>query len=79
MFKATVMPSDKMEPAQLEALRLMIGMIPIVMAKRAGGELRIPSREIDASGDSILHMNIDHSSGEPVFVFTIAPMELGRA
>jgi hypothetical protein len=43
----------------------MIGQLPIVFALRAGGELRIPVAEVDATGGYILNIEVQGSD----FVF----------
>lgn len=50
--------SDDLPPEAREALRRMIGQLPIVFALRAGGELRIPVAEIDATGGWILDIEV---------------------
>jgi hypothetical protein len=60
-------------PEMQQLVRLVLGQLGIVWAKREGGELRIPTAELDQTGDSILNMRLDTSGTEPVLVFTIQP------
>lgn len=69
-FKASpIFGSNDLTPEQREGLRAMIGQLPIVFALRAGGELRIPVAEVDATGAYVLNMEVDTSGAEPAFVF----------
>jgi hypothetical protein len=65
MFRASPFLSGDLPPPALEALRQMIGQLPIVFALRAGGELRIPVTEVDAAGGYILSIEVQGSD----FVF----------
>lgn len=58
-FKASPMFSRDLPPETQEALRQMFGQLPIVFALRAGGELRIPVAEVDATGGYILDMEVE--------------------
>lgn len=60
-FKADPLVSGDLPPEALSALRLMIGQLPIVFALRNGGTLAIPIAEIDATGDWVLSLEIDHA------------------
>lgn len=64
-FKASPMFSHQLPPEAEQALRSMIGQLPIVFALRAGGEIRIPVSEVDATGGYILDMEVVDST----FVF----------
>lgn len=64
-FRASPTLSQDLPPEALEALRLMFGQLPIVFALRAGGELRIPVAEVDATGAYIVDFEVDGST----FVF----------
>jgi hypothetical protein len=59
------MLSDELPPEALNALRQMFGQLPIVFALRAGGELRIPVAEVDATGPYIVDFSVEGSD----FVF----------
>lgn len=67
-FKASPTFSDNLPPQTREALRMMIGQLPIVFALRAGGELRVPVEEVDATGGYMLNMAIENRE----FVFTVS-------
>lgn len=58
-FKANVSTTDDVSPELREALRGMIGQLPIVFALRAGGELRIPVAEVDATGAHMLDIAVE--------------------
>lgn len=58
-FKANPIFSHALPAEAQEALRAMFGQLPIVFALRAGGELRIPVAEVDATGAYILDMEVD--------------------
>lgn len=57
-FKASPVFSHDLPASAEDALRLMIGQLPIVFTIRAGGELRIPISEVDATGQYILDMEV---------------------
>jgi hypothetical protein len=67
-FKASPTFSDDLPPQTREALRMMIGQLPIVFALRAGGTLRIPATEVDATGGYMLNMAVENGD----FVFTVS-------
>jgi hypothetical protein len=66
-FKANVMTSSDLPPETLDALRLMIGQLPIVFALRNGGSVTVPIAEIDATGGYTLGVNVDPSSTQITF------------
>lgn len=68
-FRAAPIFSHQLPPEAEDALRQMFGQLPIVFALRAGGELRIPVSEVDATGAYIVDFEVDQSGREPTFVF----------
>jgi hypothetical protein len=65
-FKASpIFTSGELPSETREALRAMFGQLPIVFALRAGGELRVPVAEVDATGGYFLEMEVEGST----FVF----------
>jgi len=64
-FKASVVLTKDLPPEVEEAVKKMIGQIPIVWCLREGGKLRIPIKEVDATGPYILNCEVQGSD----FVF----------
>lgn len=57
-FRANPTFTNALPSETQEAVRTMFGQLPIVFALRAGGELRIPASEIDATGGYLLSMEV---------------------
>lgn len=66
-FRASPIFSRELPDDVQESIREMFGQLPIVFALRAGGELRIPVAEVDATGGYILDMEVEGST----FVFRV--------
>jgi len=58
-FRASPIFSHDLPAETEEAIRMMIGQLPIVFALRNGGDVRIPVKEVDATGAYILDIEID--------------------
>lgn len=70
-FKANITTTNDLPPETLDGVRMMIGQLPIVWALREGGQIRVPVREVDATGAYMLNMELDTKGAEPAFVFTV--------
>jgi 3-dehydroquinate dehydratase len=57
-FRADIFTSNDLPDEALSALRRMVGQLPIVFALRAGGEVRVPVAEVDATGGYLLNIEI---------------------
>lgn len=73
-MKAEIMTTSSLPDETREALKLMIGQIPLALAIKNGGEFRIKASEIDATGNYIAAMAVD--GDEIVFYATPAPAHL---
>jgi hypothetical protein len=58
-FRAEPIFATDLPAETQDVVRKMFGQLPIVFALRAGGELRIPVAEVDATGAYILDMEVD--------------------
>lgn len=59
MFKANAVFTSDLPDETREAIRYMIGQLPIVWALREGGEVRVPVAEVDGTGPYMLNIEIE--------------------
>lgn len=57
-FRADIMTTNELPAEMVDALRQMVGQLPIVFALRNGGTIRVPVSEVDATGGYLLNIEI---------------------